>query len=334
MSDLPRVYVTRRLPQPALDLLSQHAQAAMWPGELPPPRAVILKEVAEVDGLLALLTDRVDSALLDAAPHLRVVSNFAVGYDNIDVAAATRHGVLVTNTPGVLVETTADFAITLMLTAARRVIEADQYVRAGRWRTWGPETLLGRDLYGATLGIIGLGAIGQAVARRAAGFGMRVLYYNPRRKLEEEREDGPAYAPLDQLLAESDLVSLHCPLNDETYHLIDRDALNLMKADAILVNTARGPVVDTKALLEVLRQKPIVAALDVTDPEPLPADHPLQTLPNVIVTPHIASASVATRTRMALIAVENLLAALRGDRPRYLVNPEAWQDRVISVGEA
>jgi glyoxylate reductase len=333
MSDLPRVYVARRLPQPALELLSGHVQAVVWPGELPPPRAVLLKEVAEIDGLLVLPTDRVDAALLGAAPRLRVVSNFAVGYDNIDVAAATKHGVMVTNTPGLLAETTADFALALMLAAGRRVIEGDQYVRAGRWRTWGPETLLGRDLYGATLGIVGLGQIGQAVARRARGFGMRILYYTPHRKLEEEYEGGPTYASLDQLLAESDIVSLHCPLNDETYHLIDRDALTHMKPGATLVNTAQGPLVDTKALVEVLRQKPIVAALDVTDPEPLPADHPLLGLPNAIVTPHIASASVATRTRMALIAAENLLAGLRGERPQYLVNPEAWPDRVISVGE-
>ena len=332
MSDMPRVYVTRRLPQPALDLLSRHVHATVWPGELPPPRAVLLKEVAEANGLLALLTDRVDTALLDAAPRLRVVSNFAVGYDNIDVAAATQRGLLVTNTPGVLVETTADFTIALMLAAARRVLEADQYVRAGRWRTWGPELLMGRDLWGATLGIIGYGQIGQAVARRASGFGMRILYYSATRKLDQEREGGPDYAPLEQLLAESDIVSLHCPLNDETYNLIDRHALNLMKPDAILVNTARGPVVDTKALVEALRQRPLIAALDVTDPEPLPADHPLLSLPNAIVTPHIASASVATRTRMALIAAENLLAALRGERPRYLVNPEAWSGRVISVG--
>jgi glyoxylate reductase len=334
MSDLPRVYVTRRLPQPALDLLAQHVHMTVWPGELPPPRAVLMKEVAEIDGLLALLTDRVDAALLDAAPRLRVVSNFAVGYDNIDVAAATRRGILVTNTPGVLAETTADFTMALMLAAGRRVIEGDHYVKAGRWRTWGPETLLGRDLYGATIGIIGFGQIGQAVARRVSGFGMRILYYSPSRKLDVEAEGGPTYAPLERLLAESDIVSLHCPLNDETYHLIDRDALELLKPGAILVNTARGPVVDTRALVEALRQKPIVAALDVTDPEPLPVGHALLALPNAIVTPHIASASVATRTRMALMAADNLLAALRGDRPRFLLNPQAWGEQVISVGQS
>src|SRR5687767_3727018 len=275
MSDRPRVYVTRRLPQPALELLGRHVQTAIWPGELPPPRAVLLKEVARIDGLLALLTDQVDATLLDAAPHLRVVSNYAVGYDNVDLAAATRRRVLVTNTPDVLTETAADFAMALMLAAARRLIECDQYVKAGRWRTWGPETLLGHDIYGATLGLIGLGRVGQAVARRAGGFGMRVLYHSPNRKIAEEFEGGPEYAPLDRLLAESDVISLHCPFSDETYHLIDRDALALLKPDAILVNTASGPLVDTRALVEALRQRPIIAALDVTDPEPLPADHPL-----------------------------------------------------------
>lgn len=331
MSDRPRVYVTRRLPQPALELLSQHVQATVWPGELPPPRAVLLKEVADTDGLLTLLTDRVDAALLEAAPYLRVVSNYAVGYDNVDLAAATRRGVMVTNTPDVLTETTADFTFALILAAARRMVESEQYVKAGRWRTWGPEILLGRDVYGATLGIVGMGRIGQAVARRARGFGMRMLYTSSRRKPDLERTEGIEFVPIEQLLAESDIVSLHCPLNDDTYHLIDRDALELMKPSAILVNTARGPIVNTRALADLLRVKPIVAALDVTDPEPLPADHPLLALPNAIVTPHVASATVQTRTRMALMATENLLAALRGDRPAHLVNSQVWNEREVSA---
>lgn len=325
MSDKPRIYVTRKLPQPALDLLERNAQVTMWPGELPPPRPVLLKEVAEIDGLLALLTDRVDEGLLRAAPRLRVVSNFAVGYDNIDVPAATSHNVLVCNTPGVLAETTADFAVTLLLAAARRVVDGALYVKEGRWRTWGPETLLGRDIYGSTVGLIGLGEIGLAVARRLRGFGVRLLYNTPSRKPDAERELGMTYAPVDELLRESDIVTLHCPLNDETYHLIDRDALESMKPEAILVNTARGPVIDTRALVEVLKRKPIIAALDVTDPEPLPADHGLLTLPNALVVPHMASASVATRTRMALMAAENLLAGLRGERPHAMVNPQVWQ---------
>jgi glyoxylate reductase len=324
MSDLPRVYVTRHLPQPALDLLARHTRLTVWPGELPPPRAVLLKEVAEIDGLLALLTDQVDAALLGAAPRLRVVSNYAVGYDNVDLAAATARGVLITNTPGVLAETTADFTLALILTAARRLIEGDQYVRNGRWRTWGPETLLGRDVYGATLGLIGLGQIGLAVARRARGFEMRVLYHTPTRKPDLEQAERLEYVSLERLLSESDIISLHCPLTDETYHLIDRETLGLLKPNALLINTARGPVVDTHALVEALQQKPLVAALDVTDPEPLPANHPLLSLPNAIVMPHMASASIQTRTRMALMAAENLLAALRGERPPALVNPDAW----------
>jgi glyoxylate reductase len=332
MSDRPRVYVTRRLPRPAIELLGQHVQTVIWPGDLPPPRAVLLKEVVQIDGLLALLTDRVDATLLDAAPHLRVISNYAVACDNIDLNAATRRRIMVANTPDVLTETSADFTMALMLAAARRVIESEQYVKAGRWRTWGPETLLGRDIYGATLGLIGLGRVGQAVARRAAGFGMRVQYYSPTRKLDIELAHGVTYASLEELLSRSDVISLHCPLNDETYHLIDRDALELLRPSAILVNTASGQLIDTRALLETLQAKPIIAALDVTDPEPLPADHALLGLPNVIVTPHVASASMHTRTRMALMAVENLLAGLRGERPQFLVNSEVFEDRVISVG--
>lgn len=334
MSDRPHVYVTRRLPQPALDLLSQHAHVTLWPGELPPPRAVLAKELAEADGLLALLTDRVDAALMDVAPRLRVVSNFAAGYDNVDVPEATRRNIMVTNTPDVLTETTADFVFALMLGAARRLAESEQYVKAGRWRAWGPETLLGRDIYGTTLGLIGFGRVGQAVARRAWGFGMRVLYTGTSRKPEAERALGAEFVGLERLLETSDIVSLHCPLTDETYQLIDREALERMKPEAMLINTARGPVVDTKALVEVLRRKAIIAALDVTDPEPLPPDHPLLALPNAFVTPHVASASAHTRTRMALMAAENLLAALRDERPQHLVNTELWPENVIAVGAA
>jgi glyoxylate reductase len=333
MTDRPRVYVTRRLPQPAIELLLQHVQATVWPGELPPPRAVLLKEVAEIDGLLALPTDRVDAGLLEAAPYLRVVSNYAIGYDNVDLVAATKRGVMVTNTPDVLTETAADFAFALILAAARRMVESEQYVKAGRWRTWGPEILLGRDVYGSTLGIVGMGRIGQAVVRRARGFGMRILYAGSRRKPDLEHTEGIIFVPLEQLLIESDIVSLHCPLNDDTYHLIDRDALELMKSNAILVNTARGQIIDTRALVDVLRAKPMVAALDVTDPEPLPTNHPLLALPNAIVTPHVASATMQTRTRMGLMAAQNIIAALQGERPPFLVNTELWDNKVISVGK-
>ena len=323
----PRVFVTRHLPQPALDLLDEHAQVEVWPGELPPPREILLQKVGDVDGLLALLTDRVDAALLDAAPRLRVVSNYAVGYDNVVVPAATERGVLVTNTPDVLTEATADFAMALLLAAARRIVESEQYVKAGLWKTWGPEILLGREVSGATLGLVGLGRIGQAVARRAAGFGMRILYTAPAPKPGQETMLGLEYMPLEHLLQQSDFVSLHCPLTNDTRHLLNLDRLEQLKPTAIVVNTARGAVIDTDALVDVLRRKPIIAALDVTDPEPLPADHPLLSLPNALVVPHVASATVETRTRMALVAARNLIAALRGERPPFLVNPEAWNNR-------
>ncbi|HZG67317.1 MAG TPA: D-glycerate dehydrogenase [Herpetosiphonaceae bacterium] len=327
MEGKSRVFVTRHLPQPALDLLDEHAEVEVWSGELPPPREVLLQKVGDVDGLLALLTDCVDAALLDAAPRLRVVSNYAVGYDNVVVPAATERGVLVTNTPDVLTEATADFTMALLLAAARRIVESAQYVKAGLWKTWGPEILLGREVSGATLGLVGLGRIGQAVARRAAGFGMRILYTAPAPKPEQEAAFGLEYMPLEHLLQQSDFVSLHCPLTNDTRHLLNRDRLEQMKPTAIVVNTARGAVIDTDALVDVLRRKPIIAALDVTDPEPLPADHPLLALPNALVVPHVASATVETRTRMALVAARNLIAALRGERPPFLVNPEAWNNR-------
>ena len=248
----------------------------------------------------------------------------ATGFDNIDVAAATARGVLVTRTPGVLSETTADFAFALVLAAARRVVEGDRYVREGNWKTWGPETLLGGDVYGATLGIVGLGGIGREVARRARGFGMRVLYTGPARKPDAERELAVEFRPLEDLLRESDFVTLHAPLTPETRQIINERTLRLMKPAAVLVNTGRGPLVDQNALYEALRSGVIAAAaLDVTDPEPIHADDPLLSLPNLIVTPHIASASVATRSRMALLAAENLLAGLRGEVPEHAVNPEA-----------
>ncbi len=322
---LPLAYVTRHLPQPALDFLAQHTHMSWWPDELPPPHDRLLAEASNVDGLLALLTDRIDAEFLDAAPRLRIVSNYAVGYDNIDLRAATERGVLVTNTPDVLTETTADFTFALMFAAARRIVDGVNYVKDGQWKTWGPEILLGQDMYGATLGIIGVGRIGSAVAKRAHGFGMRILYSDERRKPDLETAYGLEHVTMDQLFAQSDIISLHCPLNDKTRHLIDRAALERLKSTAIVVNTARGAVIDTAALIEVLRHKPIVAALDVTDPEPLPADHPLLSLPNVLVTPHIASATVATRTRMAMVAAKNLVAGLQGQRPPFLLNPDAWE---------
>jgi glyoxylate reductase len=297
---MARIAVTRRLPFPALERLAAAHDVVTWPGEQPPTPDQLRELAAGADGLLCLLTDRIDAALLDAAPSVRAVAVFAVGTDNVDTAAAAARGVAVGNTPGVLTESTADLAFALLLAAARRLPEAQAAVREGRWRTWQPAEWMGLELSGATLGIVGAGRIGQAVARRAAGFDLQVLTHRP--------------TPLDELLERSDVVSLHVPLTDATRGLIDAAALARMKPGAILVNTARGGIVDQDALAAALHAGTIgAAALDVTDPEPLPADHPLLDAPNLIVLPHVGSATDATRARMADMAVDNLLAALRGD---------------------
>lgn len=297
---------------------------------MPPAREVLLQRVRGLEGLLSLLTDRVDAEVMDAAgPQLKVISNFAVGFDNVDVEAATARGIPVGNTPGVLTETTADLAFALLMAAARRIVEGADYVRAGRWRTWGPTLLLGYDVHGATLGIVGLGRIGQALARRASGFRMKVIYYDPYCDADKGAAVGAEVrCTLEELLAEADFVSLHVPLSAETHHLIDARALSRMKPTAVLINTSRGPIVNPDALYEALVAGQIAyAALDVTEPEPLPADHRLLTLPNCLVVPHIASASWATRTRMAVMAAENLLAGLRGERLPNCVNPEVYLGR-------
>ena len=316
MSERPRVFVARRIPDAGLDPIAAACDLDLWEDDLPPPRDELLRRVAGCTGILTLLTDRVDDTLLDAAgPDLRVVSNYAVGFDNIDVPACTRRGIAVGNTPGALTETTADLAWALMLAAARRVGEGDRYVRAGRWQTWGPLLFLGSDVHGSTLGIVGLGRIGQAVARRAAGFGMTILY-SSRSRVDEaiEKELAASYVSLPELLERSDIVSLHVSLAPDTRGLIDAAALARMKPTAVLVNTARGPVVDPVALAAALRDGTIAAAaLDVTDPEPIPFDDPLLSLDNCLVLPHIASATGATRGRMAAMAAANLLAGVRGE---------------------
>lgn len=320
----PRVYVTRRIPAKGLDQILAQTDAKVWDGELPPPREVILREAREAHGLVSLLTDTIDAGLMDACPRLRVVSNYAVGFDNIDIPAATARGILVGNTPGVLTETTADFAFALLMAAARRIVEGVDYVRAGKWRTWGPLLLLGHDIHHATLGLVGLGRIGAEMARRAKGFDMRVLYYDVYRREDLERGLGITYAPLDELLAQSDFVSIHTPLTPETHHLMNAERFKRMKQEAILINTARGPVVDDAALAEALRNGVISgAALDVTEPEPIPMDSPLLTLPNCIVVPHIASASNETRGNMADIAARNLIAGLNGEKLPNGLNNEA-----------
>ena len=323
----PRVFVTRVIPDEGLDPVREACEVDLWTEELPPPRDELLRRVAGVDGLLSLLTDAVDDELLDAAgAQLKVVSNFAVGFDNIDVEACTRRRIPAGNTPGVLTETTADLAFALLMAAARRIPEGVDHVRDGRWLTWGPMLLMGVDVHGATLGIVGFGRIGREMARRARGFGMRILYQDVHpATAEDEAQLGARRVEMDELLSESDFISLHVNLTDETHHLIDADALRAMKPTAVLVNTSRGPVVDPDALESALRGGEIFAAgLDVTDPEPLPSDHPLVALPNCIVVPHIASASRVTRGKMAAMAAANLLSGVRGERLPTPINPEVY----------
>jgi glyoxylate reductase len=321
----PRVFVSRVIPNAGLDLVTAATDADVWDEDRPPPRDELVRRVKGVDGILSLLTDKVDDELMDAAgPQLKVISNFAVGFDNIDVAAVSKRGIRVGNTPGVLTETTADLAFALLMAAARRLPEGDAYVRAGKWKTWGPMLLLGRDIHGATLGIVGFGRIGREMAKRGRGFGMRILYHDvTRASPEDEQALNAEQASLDRLLEESDFISLHTNLTPETRHLIDAAALAMMKPTAVLVNTSRGPVVDHDALYEALRDGGIFAAgLDVTDPEPIPVDHPLVGLPNALIVPHIASASDVTRDQMAVMAAENLLAGLRGEPLPNQVNPD------------
>ena len=307
---MARCFVTRRIPGPALDRLIAEHDVDVWPHRLPPTADELRERVAGVEGLLSLLTDTVDEALLDAAPDLRAISNYAVGTDNVDLDAATRRGIPVGNTPDVLTDATADLAFALLLALARRLPEGERDVREGQWVTFEPDRNLGAEVSGATLGIVGFGRIGQAVARRAEGFGMEVLH--------TARSGG---TPLEELLERSDFVTLHCPLTPETRHLIDRQALERMKPTALLVNTARGPIVDTAALQRALHERAIGgAALDVTDPEPLPADHPLLQAPNLLVVPHVGSATVRTRHKMTEIAVDNLLAALAGEPMPHQAN--------------
>lgn len=322
----PHVFVSRQIFPEALDLIRAEAEVDLWEDELPPPRDVLLEKVRGVDGLLCLLTDRVDSELMDTAgAQLKVVSQIAVGFDNIDIPEATRRGIPVGNTPEVLTHTTADATWALMMAAARRVTESERAVRAGEWRTWHPLHFMGQDIYGATLGVVGMGRIGIEVAKRGSGFEMPVLYNDVYRREDLETELGYRYVDQDTLLAEADFVTLHTVLNDKTYHLIGEAELAKMKPSAILVNASRGPVVDPKALYDALKNGVIgAAALDVTEPEPILTDDPLLTLDNCVIVPHIASASVKTRGEMSRIAAQNLVNGLKGERLLTPVNPEVY----------
>jgi glyoxylate reductase len=327
----PRILVTRAIPRAGLDLLAGQSDHRVLSGALPPSPDALLAAVREGwTGIVATLTERIDAGLMDSCPGLRVVANMAVGFDNIDVPAATARGIMVTNTPGVLTETTADLAWMLLMAAGRGLVAAQEYLRGGRWKTWEPEALLGQDIYGATLGLVGLGRIGQAVARRARGFDMRILYTDPVPQPELAAEIGAAYRDLPDLLREADFVSVHIPLTPQTRHLFGKNEFGLMKSTAVFVNTSRGPIVDQKALYQALRDRVIFAAgIDVFESEPVPLEEPLLQLENCVSTPHIGSASVATRNEMARLAARNALAALSGERPPSLVNPETWQGPAV-----
>ena len=329
---LPKVFVTVEvIPESALDIIKAKADVKVWPEEASPPKEVFIKEVKYIDGLYCQLIDKIDEEVINAGENLKVISQVAVGYDNIDVKAATKRGLYVTNTPGVLTDTTADYAFALLMATARRITEADKYVRRGDWKIpWALTMLTGGDVWGKTIGIVGLGRIGSGVARRATGFNMKILYYDVIRHPDLEKEFGVEYVEFETLLKRSDFVTLHVPLLPETYHLIGEKELKLMKETAYLINTSRGPVVDEKALYKALKEGWIKGAgLDVHEKEPTDPDDPLLKLDNITVSPHIASASVETRTKMAAMAAENLVSVLEGKVPPNLVNKEVLKIRPL-----
>jgi glyoxylate reductase len=323
----PRVLVTRQIMPLVLDLIAETAQVEVWPDDYPPNPQKLKELLADKEGVLTNIMDRVDGAVMDAAPGLKVISQLAVGLDNIDVAEATRRGILVGHTPGILARATADLAFALLMCAARRVSESERWVRGGQWKlAFHPQYWLGMDVHGSTLGIIGLGETGLEMAKRARGFDMKVIYHSRTRKPDLESQYGLEYAQLPDLLITADFVSLHTALTPETRGLIGEKELRLMKPTAILINAARGPVVDSRALYTALKEKWIYAAgLDVTDPEPIPAEDPLLTLDNVVITPHIGSAGTATRRNTMFLAARNLIAGLKGQRLETCANPGLYQ---------
>ena len=325
----PKVFVTRVIPDAGLRKIKESCDAEIWTDPLPPPYAVIRQKIASCNGLVSLLTDKIDAALMDAAPRLKVVSNFAVGFNNVDIPAATERGITVGNTPGVLTDATADMAFCLLITAARRVVEGHQYTVSGKWKTWEPLGHLGQDLAGRTIGIVGMGRIGYAMAQRChGGWGMRILYHDVYKNEKAEKEFGAKQVDFDTLLRESDFVSIHTDLNEKTRGMFGAEQFKKMKRTAVLVNSARGPLVDQKALAEALKAGMIFAAgLDVTDPEPPTMDDSLLKLPNVVIAPHIASATVGTRNAMAEICANNLIAGLKGEKLPAWVNPEVEPKR-------
>ncbi len=321
-----KIFVTRQNNPQVLSELAKIADIDIWSEPYPPPYQVLQERITGVDGILTLLTDKIDAPLIQAVSgRLKIISQMAVGYDNIDVKTATSLKIPVGHTPGVLTETTADMAWGLLMACARRIVEGDAEVRQGIWRPWGPDVLTGLDVYGSTIGIIGFGRIGQAVARRARGFNMRILYTDIQRNEPAESESGAQFMPLDDLLQQSDFVSIHVYLSEATRKLIGDAQLKLMKPGAVLINTARGPIVDPDSLYQALQTGLIGAAgLDVFDPEPIPASHPILGLSNLVITPHIASASKQTRKLMAQMAADNIIAALKNEKIPYCANPEVY----------
>lgn len=319
----PKVYITRKIQDEVVNKISLECDVRMWKEvNSPVPREVLEDEIEEMDGLFCLLTETIDAQLLSKSKRLKVVSNMAVGYNNIDIEAATKKGIMVTNTPGVLTETTADLTFALLMATARRIVESSDYIRDGKWRTWSPMLLAGQDVYGTTLGIIGLGRIGEALVKRAKGFDMNVLYYSRNRKQEVEERCGIVYAEMGELLAKSDFICVMTPYTKDTHYLIGQRELSMMKKSAILINTARGGIVDEQALYQALKENRIWGAgLDVFENEPISPDHPLLNLPNVVSIPHIGSASIKTRIRMAHLAADNLIQVLKGETPKHPVNP-------------
>ncbi len=325
---LPLVILTHPLPPEWISSLQGHVRLLVGPADPPGFASYLLEQIEEVEGIFCLLIDKVDASLLASAPRVRVVSTMAVGFDNIDIVACTRRGIPVGNTPGVLTDATADLAMALLLSSARLLPKSSMDARDGFWRTWSPTGWLGADLKGAVLGIVGMGKIGKAVAARASAFGIQIIYSDPKIQPEIESTFSAKYRPLEELLRESDFVSLHCPLTAGTRGLIGEKELNIMKPTATLINTARGPIIVQDSLVKALREGRIKsAALDVTDPEPLPPDHPLYDLPNCLIVPHIGSATHGTRKKMAEIACENLLAGLEGTRLPHIVNPEVFKEK-------
>ena len=320
----PKVYVTRELPQRGLNRIKENFDASVWSEYIPPTKKQLIEKIRDIDAIASNVSDKIDAEIFDAAPKLKIVSQMAVGYDNIDVTEATKRGIYVTNTPDVLTDTTADYAFALILASARRVVEADKYVRDGKWTIgWHPNFMMGTDVNGATLGIIGAGRIGYAVAKRAKGFNMKIIYNDVSQRLEMEKELDSIYVDLETVFKEADFVSVHVPLLPETRYLVNSDKLSLMKKTSYLINTSRGPVVNEKALYDALVNKKIAgAAIDVFEQEPTPIDNPLLKLDNIVVAPHIASSSYETREKMSDMVADNLITFFKGVTPPNLVNKE------------